>query len=289
MITVILNEFKRQPFLLKQIEHVRNQTVPVEEILIWNNGDGFDGNTLPSGAEIANSTKNFGVWARFAYALNAQTQYICVLDDDTFPSEGFFESCLKQMEREPALLGARGLRFLNHNRYHPFISFGWDNPNENTEIVDIVGHAWFFKREWLSTFWREQPPAKVSRLMGEDIHFSYMMQKYMGIKTMVPPHPKDSQRIWGSCPEMGLKLGMSNEAISQKEDALKKFDKTLQRYTALGFKLCIDSDGMEEKALVIGPGLSRVKLLKEFTRKYPRFGTFARFIQSKLIKLNIHI
>ena len=181
MISVILNSYKRQNYFNKQIESVLSQSVPPEKILVWNNGKKLsypDKNVV-----IANSSFNFGVWSRFAFALNADTEFVCVLDDDTFPQKHFFENCLEQMEKEPALLGARGLRFLSPNRYHPFNAFGWDSPNEVTEVVDIVGHAWFFKREWLSAFWREQPAIGVNRLIGEDIHFSYMLQKYMDIST----------------------------------------------------------------------------------------------------------
>jgi hypothetical protein len=188
MISVILNSYKRQNYLNKQIESVLSQSVPPEKILVWNNGKELsypDKNVV-----IANSSFNFGVWSRFAFALNADTEFVCVLDDDTFPQTRFFENCLEQMEKKPALLGARGLRFLSPNRYHPFNSFGWDSPNELSEVVDIVGHAWFFKREWLTAFWREQPAIGATRLIGEDIHFSYMLQKYMGISTMVPPPSK---------------------------------------------------------------------------------------------------
>ena len=50
----------------------------------------------------------------------------------------------------------------------------------------------------------------------------------MGIKTMF--HRTKITKEFGVVPGNGAKAGMSNEAISQKEDALKKFDKTLQLY-----------------------------------------------------------
>lgn len=33
---------------------------------------------------------------------------------------------------------------------------------------------------------------------GEDIQFSYLAQKYGGIKTYVPPHPPGNTDLWGS-------------------------------------------------------------------------------------------
>ena len=122
MITVVLNAFKRQQYLKQQIDCVLSQTVPAERVLIWNNGAELDLHGYGDKLMVANNSHNLGVWSRFAYAINAETEYVCMLDDDTFPAPRFFESCLQQMEREPALLGARGLRFLSAARYHPFVS-----------------------------------------------------------------------------------------------------------------------------------------------------------------------
>lgn len=289
MITVVLNAFKRQQYLGQQIDCVFSQTMPAERVVIWNNGEALDVHEYGDKVMVANNSHNLGVWSRFAYALNAETEYVCMLDDDTFPGPGFFESCLQQMEKEPALLGARGLRFLSSSRYHPFVSFGWDAPNEKAEVVDIVGHAWFFKREWLSTFWRELPPLGSSRLVGEDMHFSFMLQKYLGIRTMVPPHPVSDPSIWGSNPELAVRLGTSKEAVSQGQEALRKFDTALRHCTSSGFALCKDKLETASTGLVIGPGVTRLRFVKRLAQKYPRLGDLGRMIQSKLAQKNIHI
>ena len=289
MITVVLNAFKRQQYLKQQIDCVLSQTVPAERVLIWNNGEELELHGYGDKVMIANNSNNLGVWSRFAYAVNAETEYVCMLDDDTFPAPRFFESCLQQMEREPALLGTRGLRFLSDTRYHPFISFGWDAPNERAEVVDIVGHAWFFKREWLGAFWRELPPLGTSRLVGEDMHFSFMLQKYYGIRTMVPPHPLSQPSIWGSDPEMAMRLGTSKEAVSQGEEALLKFDTALRHCTSKGFRLCKEGVDTASAGVVIGPGLTRIRFIKQLAAKYPRLGNWGRALQRKLAEKNIHI
>ena len=289
MITVVLTAFKRQQYLKQQIDCVLSQTVPVGRVLIWNNGAELDLHGYGDNVMVANNSHNLGVWSRFAYAINAETEYVCMLDDDTFPAPRFFESCLQQMEREPALLGARGLRFLSAVRYHPFVSFGWDAPNEKAEVVDIVGHAWFFKREWLGTFWRELPPLGTSRLVGEDMHFSFMLQKYLGIRTMVPPHPVSDPSIWGSDPELAMSLGTSTEAVSQGVEALRKFDNALRHCTLNGFRLCKDSSDTSSAGVVIGPGVTRIRFIKRLTTKYPRLGNWGRALQRKLAQKNIHI
>ena len=286
-ITVVLNGYKRQEFLNYQINAVKNQTIPPNEILIWNNGDYIDFRDVDKNIVIANSSKNFGVWSRFSFALNAETEYICVLDDDTMPGKRFFENCLSTMKISPGLLGARGLRFFSKNRYQPHKSFGWDNPNEDLKVVDIVGHAWFFKREWLSYFWRELPLCNSSRMVGEDIHFSYTLKKYAGINTIVPPHPLKNKDYWGSDPVLALKLGTGLESISQNDAALNKFDRVLSIYTSAGFRLY--KEEKNQKHLVIGPGISRFAILKKIADKIPFLKKYGKNLETFLASRHIHI
>jgi hypothetical protein len=58
-----------------------------------------------------------------------------------------------------------------------------DASPEKVGEADIVGHSWFFERELLTAFWRELPDPKFDRA-GEDIHFSYMLQKYLGLAAL---------------------------------------------------------------------------------------------------------
>jgi hypothetical protein len=210
-ITVVLNGYKRSN-LKEQVNAIKNQSVPVKEIFYWQNTvDTFEYdedtyNTLNS----ALSNYNYGVWARFAFALNAKSDYICVLDDDTIPGSRWLENNLNTYETHPGLLGGIGLRFKNENYELDTLSdgkytrFGWDsNPmcagnNDEPVEVDIVGHSWFFSRDLLSVFWRELPEEYWTMLCGEDIHFSHMIQKYTNLKTYVPPHPKDDKTLWSS-------------------------------------------------------------------------------------------
>jgi hypothetical protein len=214
-ITVVLNGYKRQN-LKEQVNAIKNQTVPVKEIFYWQNtvpGFGYDEDTY-SELNSALSNYNYGVWARFAYALNAKTDYVCVFDDDTIPGNRWLENCLETYKTHPGLLGGIGLRFKNGNYELDQLSdgkytrFGWENnPNcvgNNTEPVevDIVGHSWFFSRDLLSVFWRELPEKHWSMLCGEDIHFSHMIQKYTNLKTYVPPHPPNDTSMWSSLKAM---------------------------------------------------------------------------------------
>jgi len=210
-ITVVLSGYKRQ-HLKEQVDAIRNQSVPVKEIFYWQNtvpGFSYEEETY-SELNSALSNYNYGVWARFAYALNAKTDYVCVLDDDTIPGSRWLENCLNTHKTHPGLLGGIGLRFkdgtytLDQLSDGKYTRYGWDsNPicvgnNLEPVDVDIVGHSWFFARDLLSVFWREIPAQHWTMLCGEDIHFSHMIQKYTDMKTYVPPHPSNDTSMWSS-------------------------------------------------------------------------------------------
>ena len=286
-ITVILNSYKRQKFLKYQINSLNKQSLPYEKILIWNNGKSIEDAKFGKDIYIANSSYNFGVWARFAFALNSESKYICMLDDDTMPGELFFENCIDTINKNPSLLGTRGLRFLSSKYYEPYISFGWDNPNDQSEIVDIVGHAWFFKREWLTYFWREMPLLDSSRFVGEDMHFSFMLKKYAGIRTVVPPHPKNDLRLWGSDPSKAIQIGTDNVSISQNKESIRKFDKALRHYTSNGISLCKDEKYLKSKRYFVVPRTLRNPIFKKIILNIPFLEKIARKLKNILLKKRI--
>jgi hypothetical protein len=233
-VTAILNGFKRPQSLQEQVDAIRAQTIPVDDIMLWQNHDeGFDKN-LTSQLTTAVCNRNLGVWARFAFALNAKTEYIAMFDDDTIPGTMWIENCLNTMKSHEGLLGSIGLVLDSPNGYRPHTRHGWAEPNEKVVECDIVGHAWFFKREWLATYWRELPPIDVT-LVGEDMHFSYMIQKYLGLKTFVPPHPKHVPEMWGSI--KGWQLGVGPQAISANEHSIVLMNNYFNIIRSKGFKL----------------------------------------------------
>ena len=231
-ITVILTVFKRPHLLIEQINAIMAETVKPEKIIIYKNY--VENIELPDIPEelkqnisIIKSNKNFGVWARFAIGLLANTEYICVFDDDTIPMPKWFENCLNTIKEYPGLLGTNGVIF-NKGDIYEGKNIGWHSGNETTVEVDIVGHAWFFKRELLHYLWEYTPNYSKDLTRGEDIAFSANLQKH-GIKTYVPPHPENNKELWGSNPDTGFKYGTNSAAISmtngkpQFEEFLKDF------------------------------------------------------------------
>jgi len=224
-ITVILNGFNRPENLTEQIESIKNQTIQPKEIMLWlNNSEGFE-TEVTNQITTVTSNKNFGVWARFAFALNAKTEFVCVFDDDTIPGTKWLENCINTMKTHEGLLGTKGLVYKDNASYFYHDVYGWDNPNNEPVQVDIVGHAWFFKREWLWSMFRELPPdGNNFHRVGEDMYFSYSLKKYLNINTYVPPHPSNDRELWGSLKgwQYGTVKATSNFSIGEMQDFYHK-------------------------------------------------------------------
>jgi len=243
-ITAVLNVFKRPHVIEEQILALRNQTKPPKQIIIWHNSvEGYD---IPEKIKndksliIFTSNKNLGVWPRFAGALLANTEFICIFDDDTIPGNEWFENCLNTMNKVNGLLGTVGLVF-NKNPKHYLDWYvkdrvGWPNPNKEIVQVDLVGHSWFLRRSWLPELFKIVPNYDDLFITGEDMGLSYALQK-IGINTYVPPHPPDNLELYGSNPKKALEYGTEKVAISQN---YVNFNSMFFYYKKLGFKFIKD-------------------------------------------------
>lgn len=210
-ITVILNCYRRPEYLQEQIEAIRNQTTKPYQIWLWINYHEDNGDidfTQFDVDRIIKNNHNWKFYGRFAAALLAQTKYIAMFDDDTIPGKKWFDNCLKTIEEKRGILGGIGV-LLKEEQYYGHDRVGWSSQNEEIVEVDLVGHAWFFEREWLKFLWMEKPFTWEN---GEDIQFSYTAQKYGGIKTYVPPHPINQKELHSSL--KGYEMGVDSKATS---------------------------------------------------------------------------
>ena len=215
-ITVILNCYKRPEHLQEQIQAVRDQTVVPTDIWIWYNkpedGEQYDLSAL--GCKVVSSNHNFKFHGRFAFGLLAQTEYVAFFDDDTIPGPEWFRNCLDTIEGGyDGILGTTGI-YLQSGLYNPHSKIGWNGVNSKDTIeVDLVGHAWFMKKDYLRYMWYEEP---VTWDNGEDIQLSYLAYKHGRVKTYVPPHPSDDQSGWGSQYKKGAEYGNDKVASHKK-------------------------------------------------------------------------
>lgn len=214
MISVILNVYKRPYMLEKQIQAIKNQSISIksENIHVWYNKSDV-AQYLPQDKEIKTYICNWNTkfWGRFTIPLLIKTPYIAMFDDDILPQADWFKNCLETIEKPETngILGGSGVIILDKS-YYPYSKVGWNGIHSNgAERVDLVGHAWFFRQEWIKYLWYEKPFTWDN---GEDIMFSYLAQKYGGINTFVPPHPDNNKLLWSSDWKTGQDVGSDANA-----------------------------------------------------------------------------
>ena len=239
-ISVILTAWCREQYLEEQVERVLSQTVCPREIILWYNAPPkkmsiFERKQLVSFKNDKYVKKiicdyNFGIVPRFSFASSLESEYVCIFDDDTMPGERWFENCLNYVDSEQVLCGTIGLRYLSKTAIKTETPrMGWEAMNENLEYVDLVGHSWFFRREWAKYFWDEDP---VSYSFGEDIHFCAMLHRH-GIRSACPPHPRGDKSLWGSVkPERGV----DKVAISCSSDKSGEFWQVVKHEIEKGYQ-----------------------------------------------------
>lgn len=243
-VSVVLNGYKRPKTLGMQLDSLNKQTIKVNEILFWRNSPEnrlFQPRfrrSLTRNLLMSNANHNFGVWGRFSFALLAKSNFILMLDDDTIPGHRWLENCFANYDSQPGLYGTIGIRFQSTDGYDGNQEkIGWDNPNPERERVDIVGHSWFFPKDYLSYFWRDIPNP-LPRFVGEDMHFSFALQKHAGIGSFVPPHPANERELWGSDPDLARRFGGDNNATANH--ALPAMNEYFKKCTDSGFRLIKD-------------------------------------------------
>ena len=210
-ITVILNCYRRPYNLKMQIDAIRAQSVQPKQIWLWINHHEDNEDFDPTNLGIDRIFKNDFNWkfyGRFAAALLADTEFIAIYDDDTVPGSRWHENCLNTMQTHEGILGSAGI-ILKSDQYADHDRCGWPTQNKKVTEVDLVGHAWFFKREWLRYLWQEKP---VTWDNGEDIQFGFMAKVHGGIPTYCPPHPQENRDLHGSI--LGNELGIDDKATS---------------------------------------------------------------------------
>jgi len=225
-VTVVVSIFNRPELLAEQIKAIKNQTLKPKEIIVWQTKSKhwekevwdvdnrevspagwvethFD---IPEGVKLVVAEDDFKLPARFAATLFANTNYVCLLDDDVFPAEGWLEEALKVSKQNNSVVSAYGMvydsRIMNDGMSTRYGDQG--KHIEDPAEVDVGGHSWFGRKEWFSVFFKE---SVVSETEGDDLHFACMLQKYTNVKIFVSSYPEGNHGIWANTqPDLGMGL-----------------------------------------------------------------------------------
>jgi hypothetical protein len=276
-VTAVLNVYKRGANLQKQLDALQSQSHPVKEILVWENGQDRAQQSVERFIRVR-SDMNMGVWARFALALNANSEFVWILDDDSIPGRDYLANCVQSFKAQEGVYGSRGLIFRTTKAYNLYDEVGTHNPNKDLTQVDLVGHNWFFPKAWLAAFWGELPNRFESPFAGEDMHLSYSVQKILGKATFVPPQPPNDFELWGEKPYATKLDGTDSAALSRQPGSLQKFERAFSHYVRQGWSLLAsDHEGSTPfttrvlaRAMSSNPGLVHtLGRLKKFIRRTP--------------------
>jgi len=236
-ITVVLNVYRRTDYLNHQINKIYEQTIKPKDLFIWVNkhedNEGFDFSEHEKrGWKIFRNNFNWKYHGRFAAAQLARTEYVAIFDDDTIPGSKWFENCIETVDKFNCIAGSAGV-LLSQNSYFPHQRVGWPSKNKEPKEVDLVGHAWFFKKQWLKYMWAEEP---CSWENCEDTQFSALAKIYGNIRTFCPPHPETQKELWGST--MGFELGADKVSSwhTESDDWRLQRDHIVQHYIDRGWK-----------------------------------------------------
>jgi len=244
-VSVILSLHKRQNEFENQINCLLQQTKKVDQIMVWSSSE----NHIPLIKEIEKKysiqirygiTNTIGVWGRFSFALNADAEFIYIMDDDIFPGKKYIERCVDKFNQYGGcIISPSGLKF--HNIPFAFVGYdryGWSSYPE-TELsdheVDYGQHGWFFHKDFLSYFWREMPNDSYSKFAGEDMHFSHMISKYTLYKTLVLKHDKEDIDGFANDPRNeAYYLGWDENGISTN-NGISEMEKVLMEKVRNGW------------------------------------------------------
>lgn len=237
-IGALLTSHRRPHTLRRQLAAIDAQTVTPDRVVIWHN----DGGEKPDveamrGKDVIAANFATGVWTRFAYCLwGFKTHFCVVLDDDTIPAPRWLEHLTYCHDAKPGLYGVNGVTFNDGTRsnrsYH-----GWDSRCEFTP-VDIVGHAFFFKRTLLNAM-LSLPRLEGIDTAGEDYALAFAAQA-CGLPVFVPP-TRDPSTLGSTQPN----LGTDDKALYRQPGEEEKKQRVHDFYLSQGWKPMAFRNGKE--------------------------------------------
>ena len=189
-LTVLLTVYKRKTLGL-QLDALARQTVAPREIVIYHDENHRripKRRLIRKGFQVTENSFNTKFHGRFAYLLNARTEWVTVLDDDIIPGSRCLENYLSQAEELDAIVGGMG-RIARTNPHRENLI----QPNDvgirsEPTLVDFVGHMWFLRKRNLFDMFAYEP---VTYETGEDMHLCFASKVRSGTPAYAAAQPTE--------------------------------------------------------------------------------------------------
>jgi hypothetical protein len=180
---VVLTQYKRN-HLEKQLRQINSQTIKPDYLVVFQNENHIDVSHLKEKYDFIHiksdyNTKYFG---RFASCFTFPVDICMVLDDDIIPGNNCLKNYMEQCIDLNSIIGGNG-RFGINNTNIDKSKLPRDSVlTETSTLVDFVGHAWCFKKEWLHYMFSIKP---FTYDTGEDMHLCFSSKVLGNIKSYI--------------------------------------------------------------------------------------------------------
>lgn len=183
-VDVVLTRFRRET-LASQIKSIESQSLRPASVTVFQNTKFL--RSMPrryarQGYHSVINSINTLHFGRFAFALNLQSEFIAILDDDIVPGKDCLSSFVSQVCEFGAIVGANG-RIADRNPHRDNL---YQPPDVGIRaepvLADFVGHMWVFRREVLFDMFGVRP---WTMLTGEDMHLCFSAKLQSGTRSIV--------------------------------------------------------------------------------------------------------
>nr|CAD1820861.1 unnamed protein product [Ananas comosus var. bracteatus] len=217
-ITVILNHYKRKT-LCAQLDSLLHQTLPFHHVWVLSFGspnelslrrivESYNNSRI----SFVSSTYDFKYYGRFQMALQTESDFVYILDDDMIPGKRMLEILAHVGGTEKyknSVLGSIGRILPFRQKDFMFPSYrkfkskeaglylpdpAYDITVERIVQVDFLSSSWFLPTDLVKTLFIEKP---FTFATGEDLHLSYQLQKYRNAGSYVLPVDPNDRETWG--------------------------------------------------------------------------------------------
>ncbi|CAF2737853.1 unnamed protein product [Rotaria sp. Silwood2] len=235
---------------------------------------------LPSILFVGMGEMQLKYFGRFQLALQCQTKYVVVFDDDCIPQTRYFETALHTINTEQyrGILGTKG------TAASPITFFGPVSRSNKIIEADVVGGSWFMENEWVKLMFHDKMH---SWNTGEDFHLCANARKYANIRSFVMPvdrndisthsFPKDYLAISDRGDTTGRVAGTATSRTYIKDQLWLRGDRLMHSYQKSKPSLLIYAETHNDAMILIG-----------YTRqKMTQIGGSIHFVTSNVMKTDL--
>ena len=191
-LTVLLTVYKRKTLGL-QLRALQAQSTKPKHVVVYHDESHRripKRRLIRRGIDVTENSFNTKFLGRFAYLINAPTEWVAVLDDDIIPGRLCLENYLSQAQATDGILGGMGRVARTNPQKEGLIQPPDVGIRPQPVLVDFVGHMWLFRKERLFDMFAFPP---VTYDTGEDMHLCFSSKLRSGISSYAAGQRSDDE------------------------------------------------------------------------------------------------